>query len=622
VPSIENLPELPESWVERFAVGRGAGKAGRLASSTTTSMEHSEAARWLGEHGSGQPCRAVRGVLRKALDDLDAAVETGAARYDVAVAGSMALILLAHEGHRGARPALKVLRDAYFEAVGDARDTADEWRRMVTEGISKAAALPEGATEAHEEGACPDREDGRFWPPPTAPYDVAARWVADRHTHTDGRTTLAHWRSDFYRWSGARWELHPESTISAELYRELAGASYWSAAQVPVELPWRPDAGKVRKVLDALAAFCHRPDGAEPDEGRGEIALADGVLDVASGELRPHCPSRFNLTALPFAQPSRADGCAAWLAFLADVFGEDAESIELLRQWFGYVVSGRTELQKIMFLLGPPRSGKGVITRTLERLVGPEARVAPTMDSLTTNFGLQPVIGRSLAVITDARFGGRNGSVVVERLLTVSGGDTLTIDRKNREPWTGRPIARWMIVTNELPGISDASGALARRVLGPLETVASLSDAEIDPHLERTISAELPGVLAWALEGLRSLDALDGVFTVPKVARATRREMTETFSPITAFLAECCALDAEGADGSLSCEATALYAVYRRWSEDSGQHAVSSLRFGRELKAALQGRIERTRTRRPDRSQVYVYRGIAPIPRARHDAVL
>jgi putative DNA primase/helicase len=52
---------------------------------------------------------------------------------------------------------------------------------------------------------------------------------------------------------------------------------------------------------------------------------------------------------------------------------------------------------------------------------------------------------------------------VVERLLSITGEDTLTIDRKYREPWTGRLPTRFMILTNELPRFSDSSGALASR---------------------------------------------------------------------------------------------------------------------------------------------------------------
>ena len=55
-------------------------------------------------------------------------------------------------------------------------------------------------------------------------------------------------------------------------------------------------------------------------------------------------------------------------------------------------------------------------------------------------------------------------SIVVERLLSISGEDTLTVDRKYREPWTGQLPTRIVILSNELPRLTDSSGALASRI--------------------------------------------------------------------------------------------------------------------------------------------------------------
>jgi putative DNA primase/helicase len=66
--------------------------------------------------------------------------------------------------------------------------------------------------------------------------------------------------------------------------------------------------------------------------------------------------------------------------------------------------------------------------------------------------------------LSDARLSTKADSkIVVERLLSVSGEDSLTIDRKYREPWTGRLPTRFVIMSNELPRLSDSSGALASR---------------------------------------------------------------------------------------------------------------------------------------------------------------
>jgi putative DNA primase/helicase len=49
--------------------------------------------------------------------------------------------------------------------------------------------------------------------------------------------------------------------------------------------------------------------------------------------------------------------------------------------------------------------------------------------------------------------------------LSISGEDSLTVDRKYKEPWTGRLPTRFLVMTNELPRLSHASGALASRFI-------------------------------------------------------------------------------------------------------------------------------------------------------------
>jgi putative DNA primase/helicase len=100
----------------------------------------------------------------------------------------------------------------------------------------------------------------------------------------------------------------------------------------------------------------------------------------------------------------------AWEGFLAQLWPDDPASITALQEWFGYVISGRTDQQKILLMVGPSRSGKGTIARVLKSLVGKENLAGPTLAGLGTNFGLATLVGKPLAVISDARLSGNDNS--------------------------------------------------------------------------------------------------------------------------------------------------------------------------------------------------------------------
>ena len=108
---------------------------------------------------------------------------------------------------------------------------------------------------------------------------------------------------------------------------------------------------------------------------------------------------------------------------LGFVWPDDPDSILLLQEYIGYVLSGRTDMQKMLLLIGPTRSGKGTIARILAELVGRKHAAGPTLASLGTNFGMSPLLGKPLAIISDARLGNTPTHTVVERLLSITGED-------------------------------------------------------------------------------------------------------------------------------------------------------------------------------------------------------
>jgi hypothetical protein len=78
--------------------------------------------------------------------------------------------------------------------------------------------------------------------------------------------------------------------------------------------------------------------------------------------------------------------------------------------------------QKAFLSVGPKRSGKGTIAQVLTRLLGADNAVAPTLAGLGTNFRLAPLIGKRVAIISDARLGGRvDQHAIAERIPAAAG---------------------------------------------------------------------------------------------------------------------------------------------------------------------------------------------------------
>jgi putative DNA primase/helicase len=332
------------------------------------------------------------------------------------------------------------------------------------------------------------------------------------------------------------------------------------------------------------------------------VACENGLLRIQDRALLPHGPEFFNLVSVPFAYDPDASA-PTWERFLAQVWPDDPDTIAALQEWFGYVLSGRTDQQKILLIVGPSRSGKGTIARVLKALVGKENLAGPTLAGLGTNFGLSTLVGKSLAIISDARLSGNDNSQVVERLLTISGDDTIDIDRKYREPWTGKLPSRLMILSNELPHFGDSSGVIANRFILLSMRVSWLGKE--DPTLTDRLTAEMPGILNWALEGLARLQR-NGRITQPPSSREAITTLQDTASPTSAFVRERCQTGP-----TCSVPVDDLWNVWREWAEDNGVRAGTKQVFGRNLLSVVP-QLNRSRPRAPSGDErIATYHGIA-----------
>ena len=294
-------------------------------------------------------------------------------------------------------------------------------------------------------------------------------------------------------------------------------------------------------------------------------------------------------------------GCG-W-RFLHSLWGDDSEAIEALQEAFGYFLITDTRQQKIFMLVGPKRSGKGTIARILTALLGRENVAGPTLGSLVTNFGLAPLIDKPLAIISDARLSGRSDqAVIVERLLSISGEDILTVDRKHQATWTGTLPTRFLLLSNELPELADASGAMASRFI--VLTLRNSFYGREDTELTDKLRTELPGILRWSLTGLQQLRER-GKFLQPSSSAEAIQELDDLGSPVGAFIRDRCEVEP-----GLEITCAHLYDAWKTWCEEqSWKRPSTKQRFGRDLRAVVL--CIRVASRREGFNRVRYYEGVS-----------
>jgi putative DNA primase/helicase len=423
---------------------------------------------------------------------------------------------------------------------------------------------------------------------------TAHAYVSDFHAHWEGRT-LHNYAGLPLAWRDNRYGEVEDEAVRKKLHTWLHEAlRYWvnpRTGEVKL-IDFESNPGTVKAAIDTIKAMTHLPasvtspswlrDGATKPPALEILPCRSGLLHLPTMRQFEPTPQFFTTSALDFDPDPLSPPPMEWLGFLNQLFDGDIEALDLLQEWFGYCLICDTSQQKMLLIVGPRRSGKGTIARVLTRLVGPANVCGPTTSSLAGAFGLQPLLGKSLAIVSDARFHGENIQTVIERLLCISGEDTLTVDRKHLTSVTMKLPTRFVFLSNELPRLSDASGALAGRfvILRLTQSFFGKEDLKLTPKL----LAELPGILNWAIKGWHRLRER-GHFQMPQSVTDAVLDMEDLASPVGAFVRDECIV---GAGQRVWMDE--LYDSWKRWCEREGRSVVTTRQsFGRDLAAAVPG---------------------------------
>ncbi len=461
-------------------------------------------------------------------------------------------------------------------------------RELEGSGVSKKeASLPPGvdpvkAAELNERRAALASGDQQLIDSKD-PLNTAKRFLAAR-ADVDGLPELVRWQEAFWRAEGTRYAERGDEQINADLYGFAEGKR-----EVASNAPLKPDRNIVETIVHALRAAALLDvksvpawiDGPREHAAEDILAFKNGLLHIPTRGWIPATRAFFGLNAVDFDYDASAPHPVAWQRFLDQLWPGDAESIETLQEIFGLALTGDTSFQKLFLLIGPKRGGKGNIARVLTAMVGLDNVTAPTLNGLGQHFGLESLISKTLAVISDARLGGRADlGAVVENLLRISGEDTISVPRKHRSDWTAKLRLLFLIISNELPNFLDQSGALASRFI-VLRLTRSFFGNE-DRGLTQRLLQELPGILLWSLQGLDRLRER-GHFRQPVSALEMVKQLETLASPIKAFIADRCVI-VPGA--SVPC--SDLFAAWSFWSTEQGRDHVGTVQMlGRNLTAAF-----------------------------------
>ncbi len=307
------------------------------------------------------------------------------------------------------------------------------------------------------------------------------------------------------------------------------------------------------------------------------LNVQNGVIELHTGKLRKHRRTDFITRCCPVAYDSKAEA-PKWGAFLRRIFADDVAVIDFVQRAAGYSLTGDIGEQCLFILHGSGANGKSVLLEVLGHMLGayakqaaPDLLLAKTQDRHPTE--IADLFGSRLVTAIETSEGRRLAEALVKQM---TGGDKMKARFMRQDFFEFDATHKLWLATNHKPQVRGTDYAIWRRIrLIPFEV--TIPEDERDPKLAaKLIAEELPGILAWAVQGCLAWQK-NGLKPPEKVQAATKA-YREEMDVLAGFLDECCVIHTNA-----NARASALYTAYKKWCETAGEYCVRQTIFGGQL---------------------------------------
>lgn len=305
------------------------------------------------------------------------------------------------------------------------------------------------------------------------------------------------------------------------------------------------------------------------------LVVQNGTLDLKDQRIRDSRPADYNTQIADVAYDQDAI-CPHWEAHISLVtshkdLSPDRELASFIQRWCGYSLTGLVQEQKFFFGFGEGSNGKNTIIETILGILGSYGMRGSSKLLLGSGQEHETIIadlaGARMVFIDETPKGRVNES----RIKELTGAGRMRARKIARDSFEFDAKFKMWIAGNNKPRVADTSEGFWRRLdLVPFD-VQIPKERRVKDYAN-TLQEEWPGVLRWALDGLRAY--LEIGLEPPSrvaVAREAYRDAENSFS---SFVEETFVVDSPERVWHPN---QVLHTLYRRWCEGEGIERVMSM---------------------------------------------
>lgn len=330
------------------------------------------------------------------------------------------------------------------------------------------------------------------------------------------------------------------------------------------------------------------------------IPLKNGIL-WRSNEYRllPHSPCFLYTYRLPVKFDPNAE-CPKIDKFLSEIV--EPENVEVLYEIPASCLLQSSEYHEAYMLVGSGSNGKSTYLKLVETFLGKENVSSVSLQELCeSRFKVAALVGKLANIYADIP---RKPVRYFEKFKMITGGDSITVERKYKDPFKFKNTARLIFAANELPSVTEDTYAFWRRWI--LIEFPNTFPPNPDLIKELTTEDELSGFLNRVLAALTRIEIqgrLTKTSTVEKLMEAWKKMSNSVY----AFVKERCEQDPNAWETKDN-----VYADYVEFCKENDLRVLSKNVFAQELGKHI--RVTATK-KRVGGTRVWVWVGLRLKPR-------
>lgn len=342
-----------------------------------------------------------------------------------------------------------------------------------------------------------------------------------------------------------------------------------------------------RTVRDAVQSFkwhiLNRTENLDSDY----IAFKDQLYNIRTFQFEAFDRRKITGHYLPFETNELGMRIPKFRQFLNttlvknDKITPDEDLIKFAQEMFGYLIGNNLKAETVFFLVGGGSNGKSVLLKVLEKMIGREFVSAMSIETLTTDkFSTATLVGKKVNICTEEE----SKYVRSDRFKSLVSGDLTQAERKYEGNFAFHPTTKYVFASNKLPTFDDVNYGLKRRIkIIPFKRKFLPNKA--NKNLYEELLSELPGIVAWALEGLQRLSNNDYVFGKSTAVDESLQTFENNTSSALMYFSETY-MPSDRNNGTFISNSQ-LYKQYQDWAVTVGKRPLNAINFHRDLKSNI-----------------------------------